>query len=796
MAYKLTEKGLNKVKTAKATIPKPDHLYEEGNKKRLTNQNLADLAHVDESSVKRFFNLNTGVSQDYFIAILKALNLNITDLIEGEDYVNAHQISVEETRAKKLQENEQAEQQELIRKQQQIKGETTMVNATIETQITEVNVNNDNSELTFADFRQFLGNWAWGFFFDPKVQTDPEENDDWISEKMENGTYEIFKPEYQELFFLWLQQDDVSLTEKEEIFEKLIKFDDECDLFFEIKAHVIAAKSLKYFKTNSFWVNILIDRLVLWAFGDYEKEEKYWGYYEDHLEKGSREALLNTDPNLVIPKLENKLTEISNISDQVRGLNEIVDTIQKYLDYCKEEQESGTYLDHSLSDNQKQLLRDLYNKLSSKNDDNSAEEINLVEYILNLDFEELDESLKYDYVTTHCQVYHSENFAYYDIDLWDEGNIKDYRFHGLGCGPDQLFWNLMFLKELSFEDNTMQLFLEKLYLYDGEFSKPLANTLIEFIKSIIPETNDQKLINWIVYILNDVVNTLFYYEYAKYNSFYNDPAVDIASSHLIFLNQLSKQYPSISIEKIIVDFFDRLSLNCDISHPDLGHSYSDVLHEFFSSCECDISETFIKKLAKYYFEDFDDDDDECLDGHRDEVKIAIAERFTDYHEFYELIHNKEKSKTTTKSNFYRNIPEKINNYLKEDFSFIFDDFQFIYVNIDQIVNPENPALEIYLEMIKSGLPQAQESRPKTLSELKVYWELELKEIKPRPVLVLYTPTSNILPETVLSQLNRLNQPICLFSSEEPENCPLPHFKEELNEFLKWLLKVKHQVILN
>jgi len=102
MAYKLTETGLNKVKTAKATIPKPDHLYEEGNKKRLTNQNLADLAHVDESSVKRFFNLNTGVSEDYFRAILQALNLKIDDLIEGNDYVINYEIPLEETKESKL----------------------------------------------------------------------------------------------------------------------------------------------------------------------------------------------------------------------------------------------------------------------------------------------------------------------------------------------------------------------------------------------------------------------------------------------------------------------------------------------------------------------------------------------------------------------------------------------------------------------------------------------------------------------------------------------------------------------
>ncbi|GEM_PF-4753101 len=772
MAYKLTKTGLNKVKTAKATIPKPDHLYEEGNKKGLTNENLADLAYVDESSVKRFFNPKIGVGEDSFRAILQALNVNIDNLIKGEDYVINYEIPLEETKARKLQENQQAEQQELLRKQQQIKGEITMVNATIQTQTTEVNVN--NSELTFADFRQFLNFDKGRFFFDPQPQTEPEDMYDFIPIYIDYGTYAIFKPEYQELFFLWLQQDDISIAEKEKIFETLIKFDDECDLFFEIKAYVIVAKSLKYFKTNSFWVNILIDRLVLWAFGEYEKEEKYWKTYQHHLKKGAREALLNTDPNLVIPKLENKLVEISNISDEARGLNEIVDSIQEYLDYCKEEQESGSYLDHSLSDHQKQLLKNLYNSLSSKNKNNYTYKRNLVKYVLNLDFEELEASLKYEFLSEQCEGFIVCNTRY--TDFFNDYDVEDF----------DILSGLSFLKKLSFEDNTMQIFLEKIYIYNTKLCKAFTNSLINFINSIIiTNTYDKKLINWIIHVLNHVVTTLV-------NSDEDNPCdgISVASSHLILLNELSKQYPS--IEKFIFDLFWRL----DLWRLDRGSVHIlAVLNEFFLSCKYDVNHTFIKKLAKYYF---DEDLDNFMEAelYGDKVKTAIAERFTDYHEFYELRHGKYNSETTKKSNFYRNIPEKINDYLKEDFSFILDNFQFIYINIDQIVDHENPALEIYLEMVKSGLPQAQETRPKTLSELKVYWELELKEIKPRPVLILYTPTSNILPDTVLSQLNRLNQPICLFLSEEQENCPLPQFQEELNEFFKWLLKVKHQMILN
>ncbi|MBD2086663.1 HEAT repeat domain-containing protein [Coleofasciculus sp. FACHB-542] len=99
-----------------------------------------------------------------------------------------------------------------------------------------------------------------------------------------------------------------------------------------------------------------------------------------------------------------------------------------------------------------------------------------------------------------------------------------------------------------------------------------------------------------------------------------------------------------------------------------------------------------------------------------------------------------------------------------------DKVQSICIDSSKFENPDNPASEIYAEMVMQGCPERQNGEPETMQALKVYCQLKCQKV----FLIFYEDTSSETPQgfsqTFLTSLSKFNNArrICVVS-EQPCN---------------------------
>ncbi|MFP4338437.1 MAG: hypothetical protein ACLFQP_10950, partial [Halothece sp.] len=143
---------------------------------------------------------------------------------------------------------------------------------------------------------------------------------------------------------------------------------------------------------------------------------------------------------------------------------------------------------------------------------------------------------------------------------------------------------------------------------------------------------------------------------------------------------------------------------------------------------------------------------------------------------------------------FANLPQEIDNYITQPSPEITEQFRIVYVNTNQFVDPENPTLDIYCEMVNAGCPRSCDRTPKTLSELKAYWKLEVNQDKRITVLVLYDPDELGFNLEFLQQLNCFKEAICIISNQDHQYKNLESLSVSdsalLESFVYWLFKLQ------
>lgn len=111
-----------------------------------------------------------------------------------------------------------------------------------------------------------------------------------------------------------------------------------------------------------------------------------------------------------------------------------------------------------------------------------------------------------------------------------------------------------------------------------------------------------------------------------------------------------------------------------------------------------------------------------------------------YPEFYQAWHESDTTKEQLEIS-YNDLTEILkqlqpNNKkspLKIDDQF---DIDVILIDNSNFIEPDNPALDIYVQMVKQNCPKCSESRPKTMQELNTYWQLDVN-IDDKPLFLLF-----------------------------------------------------------
>jgi hypothetical protein len=115
--------------------------------------------------------------------------------------------------------------------------------------------------------------------------------------------------------------------------------------------------------------------------------------------------------------------------------------------------------------------------------------------------------------------------------------------------------------------------------------------------------------------------------------------------------------------------------------------------------------------------------------------------------------------------------------------------QVICVDGSQFSDPDNPATDIYIEMVEQGCPERQEGTPTTMPLLKTYWRLNLSNLEKRIALVFYnSKTEREFSETCLSALSTFGSAIALITNQPCDNVERisPNHPHLIDAVLKWL----------
>ncbi len=202
------------------------------------------------------------------------------------------------------------------------------------------------------------------------------------------------------------------------------------------------------------------------------------------------------------------------------------------------------------------------------------------------------------------------------------------------------------------------------------------------------------------------------------------------------------------------------------------------------------------KIFKNYLEQ--DDIDTFLRFDAYYQLLWYSSQYMTYPEFY---HAWNSPALITSSEIPKNLPAAITQHL--NFSelpttlknAIANDIQLnpaihlVYVDGTKFSDPDNPAMDIYIEMIEQNCPERKEGTPETLSHLKTYWRLDLKNLDKRVVLLFYTSKpDHPFSENFLTVLTTFGGTISLISDQTCEKiqCFSPNDLNLIENILKWL----------
>ncbi|MEG4089318.1 NACHT C-terminal alpha/beta 1 domain-containing protein [Microcoleus sp. Pol12B4] len=115
--------------------------------------------------------------------------------------------------------------------------------------------------------------------------------------------------------------------------------------------------------------------------------------------------------------------------------------------------------------------------------------------------------------------------------------------------------------------------------------------------------------------------------------------------------------------------------------------------------------------------------------------------------------------------------------------------QLICIDGSEFNPPDNPATDIYIQMVEQGCPERQEGIPTTMPLLKAYWRLNLRNLEKRVALVFYnSKIDREFSEPFLTALSAFGGTIAIITARPCDNVKRisPNHPNLIDAVLKWL----------
>ena len=165
-----------------------------------------------------------------------------------------------------------------------------------------------------------------------------------------------------------------------------------------------------------------------------------------------------------------------------------------------------------------------------------------------------------------------------------------------------------------------------------------------------------------------------------------------------------------------------------------------------------------------------------------------------YPDFYQAWHQDTLTNTATANLNIANLPQHLAEAINNQPD-LCSKVKLICIDSHQFIDPENPAAEIYDQMLNQNCPDWQKGDADTMQKLKLYWNYLRRQSEIPLFFICYdstalsTPTGFSVP--FLNALSKFDGAICVIC--EPGDIPLPTFSPEQKDLVaaivQWIKRV-------
>jgi predicted NACHT family NTPase len=554
--------------------------------------------------------------------------------------------------------------------------------------------------------------------------------------------YRIFERQWKEVILLWLGRGEIEAKKKQEFIEALVNFEDRCGDFYKYRAYFIAAAGIAEFKECSYKDEI-VERVIEWKVGDLNAKNNNF-YLPNQIQNAATAALLETHcENLVntlnkwlnYSQIHKKFPEIAMLLVQVApGHSEAIRILVNYLDYLQQEFEHSKIInfDHL-------AVREHLRKFSAGHP-----------------------------LATAALGEPSQN-KQQTKPIPSESDISPLN---LSTGNDKWENLIRLKKEIDIKK------VEKIIGRLDDISKLII--LLERKPILNTYSQDGEDINTLIEVLNKLDtsrNSVFYDLTGSINLFAVDRLAEIASiqsSVVSTLEEILNSNNNIDIcQKITWVLGKAASKNIDATKAVV--KLLTTTHEPILAREAiyflkTIPNSNLLAIVVLGLKDY------IKDSETPEIMWHCAQ-IMPYPDFYQAWHQDTLPDSATASINLANLPhilaEAINN--QPD---LCSKVKLICIDYHQFIDPENPAPEIYDEMLNQNCPEWQNGYPDTMQKIKIYWNSLRRQSEIPLFFICYdstalsaTPTG--LSDSFLKALSKFDRAICVVC--EQGNIPLPTF---------------------
>ncbi|MEG4393168.1 NACHT C-terminal alpha/beta 1 domain-containing protein [Microcoleus sp. BROC3] len=172
--------------------------------------------------------------------------------------------------------------------------------------------------------------------------------------------------------------------------------------------------------------------------------------------------------------------------------------------------------------------------------------------------------------------------------------------------------------------------------------------------------------------------------------------------------------------------------------------------------------------------------------------LSIVAQNLPYPDFYRAWHGLTQTSPLVQTLNLAQLPQLLQTQLSE--TNLYQTLQLFCIDGSKFDDRDNPAADIYLQLIKKHhCPKSTEGTPRTLTELKIYWQL--LDGDKHPILIFYedptSPAAQGLSPTFLNALTRFDGTICLIADtpHPPLQTFSPHDPDLLQTVINWLKRL-------